>query len=68
MKTRGVEDGTKVDGKGLCLSCRNACIMRGHNEKQQFVYCRASSEAVKFKVLECTDYDDKSKPSLGSMH
>ena len=67
MKTRGVENGTPIDGNNLCRSCRYSTIARGLSENQQIVKCSVLNKTVNFKVVNCSNYDDKSKPSLISM-
>ena len=69
MKTRGVEQGTLVDGKNLCLSCRNATVLRGYTEKDQIIKCCYLDQGyLKFNVLECSEYSDKTKPSRHDMY
>jgi len=70
MKIRGVEAGTLVDGKNLCLSCRHATVIRGASEKHQIIECAQLGyydNRINFKVLECGDYSDKTRPSRSDM-
>lgn len=58
---------------GLCYSCRRAIIVRGRTLGEEIVQCSelssgyAGADRVRFKVTNCTRYDDKSRPSLSAM-
>ena len=59
-----VRNGTRPDGKQLCLTCRKATIMKGAGESQELIYCGDISEFLKLRVVECSKYDDKDLPSI----
>lgn len=66
-----VRQGTPIhNGPSLCRSCRNATIVIGTRIDEDLVVCGnlpAPYDRVRFKVIECSSYDDKSRPSLGAM-
>jgi hypothetical protein len=60
-----VQDGTRsLEAKRLCDSCHSGTITRGPMHSQERVFCSTMRRNVTIKVIECTDYRDKSKPSL----
>lgn len=68
---RKVKHGTPIhEGPGLCASCRNATIVTGLAESETFTVCGKLDrpyDLIRFKVRECTDYDNRSAPSLSAM-
>lgn len=66
-----IEGGTTRGGKSLCVTCRNAHIIRGQNNQQQ-VICGAGTMAaagrlMQIDVAECNRYYDATKPALYEM-
>lgn len=51
----------------LCLSCRNGQSIRGQGINEEIVHCTHLGERVRFRVTECSSYDDRSKPTLRAM-
>lgn len=51
----------------LCDSCRNAVIVEGIGLSERYVKCFSLEKLVTFKVMTCTQYDNKSQPSLYDM-
>ena len=60
--------GTPKSGQSLCLTCRNAIVVKGHN-LENLVQCTElyGDYVVPFSVSECSRYDDKSTPALHDM-
>ncbi len=70
IKVRG---GTIEGGDGtLCVSCRNAVIVKGPNLKSERVMCEkfpyGSDAEVTFPVKECSVYDYKATTSVHDMY
>jgi hypothetical protein len=64
-----VHGGTPRGGReSMCKSCRLAQVTKGINN-QELVFCRASGNGleIKFPVVECSIYDDKSRAPLYEM-
>lgn len=51
----------------LCKSCRRGMLIQGIGDAEQVQYCNRIDKAIRFKVAECTEYDDKSRPALYDM-
>lgn len=68
---RSVKHGTPIhEGPGLCVTCRNAHNVRGVALNQEFTICDmlpSGKDVVRFKVTECSKYDDNRRPSLRAM-
>lgn len=64
FKMRG---GTAQSDEHLCRNCRFAQNVQGHMLKERITYCSSFSRQVPFRVAECSEYDDKSRPSLWAM-
>lgn len=66
-----VHGGTPKTVKSLCLSCRNAQVVKGLNF-EHLIYCSeigwGSTAKINFTVTECSKYDDKSHPSLADYY
>jgi hypothetical protein len=59
MRVR-IKDGTPQSGKSLCMTCRDAGIVKGQNG-ELVIHCRADMFShlrgnVPFRVYECTSY------------
>ena len=63
IKVRG---GTAIGGENLCLSCRNATVIKGFGP-EQIIHCGDVGETLKFPVSECSVYDNKSSITLSTM-
>lgn len=64
-----VLNGTPKGSGSLCFSCSHAHVIKG-TEFQQQVWCQRfyyRPEVIKFKVADCSNYQNKSQPSLGQM-
>lgn len=61
MVTVKVKNGTPKGSENLCVTCREAQIIRGYSESQVQFFCGAyyPRQRVRFPVLECSAYDDK---------
>jgi hypothetical protein len=60
--------GTPRSGASLCLTCRNAQVMRGQNfEQHVFCHVPAKGLEVTYPVSSCSSYDDKRQPALYHM-
>lgn len=62
-----IERGTRSDNIRLCDTCSNGQVMRGPAESEEVVYCHYLDKPITLQVVECTNYQDKSKPTLGEM-
>lgn len=66
-----VHNGTPVhNGPSLCRSCRFATVVSGTRLDEEMVVCSNLSrpnDLIRFKVVQCSAYNDKSKPSLDAM-
>jgi len=66
-----VHGGTAVTAPSRCLSCCNATVVQGHT--RSIIECSVlGSKATEFlqliqPVVQCSDYDNKAKPSLSLM-
>ena len=72
MKFKVVGGTPKGGGASACASCRNAIIIKGIN-REEVVNCKKLSERttnsnIRFQVVECTEYDNKSLPSISDMY
>lgn len=66
-----VRHGTPVhDGPSLCRSCRSATIVSGTSLNDELVICGELSrpyDRIRFKVTDCSGYDNKATPTIGMM-
>lgn len=62
-----VRNGTKPDGPALCASCRSGTTMASGVNNKETTYCRHIGEFIKMKITQCSEYDDKAKPTLYQM-
>jgi hypothetical protein len=64
-----VKNGTPLNGPSLCDTCSLAFIARGYGETELVVVCQAtdSDVRIRFRVRECTEYNDKTKPAYWQM-
>lgn len=68
---RQVKHGTPIHTQpSLCSSCRHATKVKGLAESQRFIICDelpSNHDLIKMTVIECSKYDDRSKPTLRAM-
>ena len=63
-----VKDGTAVGSQSRCVSCEHSHILRGYRESEEVTFCYyASLMVVPFKVRDCSNYSDKTRPSWEQM-
>ena len=58
-----IRNGTR-SGKRLCDTCDHGHIMKSDAESGEFVRCGYIDDYVLIRVVECTNYTDKSIPGL----
>lgn len=62
-----IDHGTPNYSKpSLCLSCRNAHIVRGRRQDECIQFCNVNGEhtRITWPVAECNEVDEKSTPAL----
>ena len=61
--------GTPEGNESRCDTCKYAGIIQGYAESERIVICGYREESVRipFKVMECTDYEDKRLPDYWEM-
>jgi hypothetical protein len=58
-----IKGGTLQEGESLCRSCRSAHIQLGFRESEEAIFCNYGPlRPVRFKVAECTDYENRTVP------
>ncbi|HEY4960668.1 MAG TPA: hypothetical protein VFC15_14805 [Candidatus Limnocylindrales bacterium] len=64
-----VKNGTPVGSQSQCAKCEHAHIMRGFRESEELTYCNSPTDLVlvPFKVRECSNYSDKTRPTWDQM-
>ncbi len=64
-----IKDGTAGDGVTKCASCTHSHIIRGFRESEELVFCDFASNLIRipFKVRECTNHQDRSRPDWEQM-
>jgi hypothetical protein len=63
-----VKNGTPIGSQSRCGTCEHSHILRGYRESEEVTYCYyASLMVVPFKVRECSNYSDKTRPSWEQM-
>ena len=64
-----VKNGTPVGSQSRCDKCEHAHIVRGFRESEELTYCNFASDLilVPFKVRDCTNYSDKTRPTWDQM-
>lgn len=58
----------KLTHPTLCNTCRHVLKIEGQKLGESITYCHRHGEAITFVVTNCSDFDDKSQPSLYEMH
>lgn len=69
MVTIRVKGGTPEGAASLCASCRWGVVRLGYRVGEEETFCRLirPNTRVPFTVRQCSDYSDRSVPSLYSM-
>jgi|SRR5271157_4259491 len=69
MGKLNVKNGTPVGSEHLCRSCSNGQFTTGYRETDVLVICTNShpNRLVPFPVYECTEYQDRLRPSWDQM-
>lgn len=69
MSLRKVYGGTPVGNESRCDTCVYARIIQGYAESERLVLCAAVHPRIQitFKVMQCTDYEDRRMPSYPDM-
>lgn len=69
MSLRKVYGGTPVGNESRCDTCVYARIIQGYAESERLLLCAAVHPRLQitFKVMECTNYEDRRLPTLGDM-
>jgi hypothetical protein len=63
-----IKDGTAIGSQSRCVSCEHSHILRGYRESEEVTFCYyASLMVVPFKIRECSNYSDKTRPSWEQM-
>lgn len=62
-----VKGGTRPDGPSICSGCRRSVTMLGAADSDEKVYCHEIGEFLKTRVVQCSSFEDKSKPTLYDM-
>ena len=63
-----VKDGTAIGSQSRCATCEHSHILRGFRESEEVTYCYyARLMVVPFKVRDCSNYSDKTRPSWEQM-
>ncbi len=63
-----VKDGTAIGSQSRCISCEHSHILRGYRESEEVTFCYyARLMSVLFKIRECSNYSDKTRPSWEQM-
>lgn len=61
-----IQNGTR-SGKRLCDTCAHGQVMKGDADSEEVVRCNFGDFVVPLRVIECTNYQDKSVPQLHEM-
>ncbi len=66
MTLRKVYGGTPVGNESRCDTCAHARIIQGYAESERIVICTGLYDPIRipFKVMQCTDYEDRRLPSF----
>ena len=65
-----MKNGTPVGEQAKCASCTHAHILRGFRESEEIAYCTFPFRqllVVPFKVRECSNHMDKTRPTWEQM-
>ena len=66
MSFRKVYGGTPVGTESRCDTCTHARIIQGYAESERIVFCDAAWDPIQipFKVMQCSDYEDRRLPDF----
>ena len=69
MSLRKVYGGTPVGGESRCDTCAHGRIIQGYAESERIVLCTSLCDPMRipFKVMQCSDYEDRRMPSYSDM-
>lgn len=69
MSLRKVYGGTPVGNESRCDTCVYARIIQGYAESERLMLCAAVHPRlqIKFKVMQCSSYEDSRLPSYSDM-
>jgi hypothetical protein len=69
MSYRKVYGGTPVGNESRCDTCTHARIIQGYAESERIVFCDAMYDPIRipFKVMQCSDYEDRRLPDFEQM-
>lgn len=69
MSLRKVYGGTPVGTELRCDTCAHARIIQGYAESERIVLCTSLYDPIRipFKVMQCTDYEDRRLPHYDEM-
>jgi hypothetical protein len=69
MSRANVKNGTPIGSAHLCKSCTWGHVITGYRESDLLVMCARtdSNIVVPFAVYECTEFNDKHKPTIDQM-
>lgn len=69
MSLRKVYGGTPVGSESRCDTCAHARIIQGYAESERIVLCTRMYDPIRipFKVMQCTDYEDRRLPDYDDM-
>src|SRR5712671_5911893 len=69
MSLRKVYGGTPIGNESRCDTCTHARIIQGYAESERIVICTGMYDPIRvpFKVLQCTDYEDRRLPDYENM-
>ena len=63
-----MKDGTAIGSQSRCVSCEHSHILRGYRESEEVTFCNYERlMVVPFKIRECSNYSDKTRPSWDQM-
>jgi hypothetical protein len=69
MSLRKVYGGTPIGTESRCDTCTHARIIQGYAESERIVICTGMYDPIRipFKVMQCTDYEDRRLPDFDNM-
>jgi hypothetical protein len=69
MSPRKVYGGTPIGNESRCATCTHARIIQGYAESERIVICTGMYDPIRipFKVMQCTDYEDRRLPDFDNM-
>jgi len=64
-----LKNGTPIGSQSRCDKCEHAHVMRGFRESEALKYCNFATDQilVPFKVRDCSNYSDKTRPTWDQM-